>query len=142
MIERQNSVDTLMSETKAKPSFVFVDNRSERMVMLRRTIAPESGEKPPKGTPTEQESTAVGRGLNYIRAEFVAANPDMGVLGCSIADPTKFGDGEVGAVLQRCTSRQAMNEWGKLEKRPRVVDQIRARLTKPAVPVQTEDAEA
>lgn len=130
MIERRNSVDTV-AETKTKPSFVFVDNRSERLVTLRRAV---KGDEPHvAGRPTEQEHTAVGRGLNYVRADFVDANADMGLLGLGVVDPTKFSDTEVAIVLQRCTSRQAMIEWGKRETRAHVADKIRARLAKPAV---------
>lgn len=113
---------------KPRPAFVFVDNSTERLLVLRRPVPPADGEETPKGQPTAQEETMVGRGLNYVRVEYVEANPDMYLLGAMPIDPTKIPDGDVARQLHRCTSRQAMHEWTKTEKRTKVVDQIKARL--------------
>ena len=83
----------------------------------------------------------VGRGLNYVRADYVEANLDMDAFGVSLVDPCKIADHEVERVLHRSTSRQAIVAWGKLEKRPKVLEQIRARLNR-STPSAEIDAEA
>ncbi len=117
-----------MSDKPSSPKFAFVHNTSERLVMLRRP----TGEAPIKGQPTGQEATAVGRGICYVRQEYVDANPDMGVLGLELVDPTRIPDAAVPEMLRRCTSRQALHMWAGLEKRPKIIDMIKARLAKPA----------
>lgn len=126
-----------MSIDKQKPQFVFVDNTTERMLTLRRSTAATDH---PKGQPPPQESTMLGRGLNYVRADYVAANPRMSMLGAVLVDPTKIPENEVKAKLHRCTSRQAMIEWGRLEKRGPVLSAIKAWLNKstPAADVDNE----
>ena len=117
------------------PAFVFVDNPTERLLHLHRVAVASQV----RGQTPEIESTAIGRGLNYVRADYVAANPDLG-FGMTLVDPCKIHDGDVARVLHRCTSRQAITEWGRLEKRPAVVSQIKARLNRntPAVDVDAE----
>lgn len=116
-----------MTDPKKPPTFVFVDNRTERLIKLSRKA--ESGAR---------EHTYLGRGLNFTRAEYIAANPEHTDLGLAIADPSTFGAGEVEHVLQRCTSRQALHEWAKIEKRPQVVAKIKARLDKRPAPAEDE----
>jgi hypothetical protein len=134
-IEPDANIDTNKAK-KAGPSFVFVDNSTERLLALRRNG------KAPKGTAPPQEETFLGRGLNYVRADYVEANPDMDAFGMSLVDPCKIPDGMVAGVLQRCTSRQAMLAWGKLEKRPKVIAQIKARLNRAPTTAEDESAEA
>lgn len=115
-----------MSAPKTSPPFVFVDNLTERLIMLRRPIKGEAI----KGQPTAQESTMVGRGLNYVRADYVEANLDLDTFGMALVDPCKIAEHDVDRVLHRCTSRQAIVAWGKLEKRPKVLASIKARLNR------------
>jgi hypothetical protein len=120
-----------MADKPQPPPFVFVDNSSERMIILRRTIDPHT-----------QESTMVGRGLNYVRADYVDANRDaMGGLGLRVVDPTTYAEGEVAEVLRRGTSRQAFSEWGKREKRAAVISKIKARLNGAQPEPQPTDAD-
>lgn len=129
--------DTTADKKKDKgPAFVFVDNSTERLITLRRNG------KAPKGTAPPQEETMLGRGLNYVRADYVDANPDMNMIGLVLADPCKIPDGAVASVLQRGTSRQAFLAWAKIEKRPKVVEQIKARLSRVATTAEDESAEA
>lgn len=124
-------------KTKAKLEFLFVDNPHERMIVLRRRA---SKDKTPKGVAPVLESTNVGRGLGYVRAEYLEG-PGANLFGIRQIDPTQIPDGDVARMLQRCTSRQAMIEWRRIEKRPRVVEAISARLAnKAAAPDPDEDA--
>lgn len=120
------------------PAFVFVDNASERMIFLRRVVS----NSPKEGIPPKRESTMVGRGLNYVRADYVAANPDMDTFGLRIVDPTRYAESEVAEALRRGTSKQAFAEWGKLEKRATVITKIKARLNGAQAQAAEADAEA
>jgi hypothetical protein len=127
------------TETKTKPRFVFVDNPTERLLSLRRA----SG-KAPKGAPPPQEKTAIGLGLNYVRADYVSGTTELG-FGMTLVDPTKIPDGLVAAAVKRCTSRQAMHAWAKIEKRPKVIELLKARLSRapaPAAEIDRDSAEA
>lgn len=128
----------MSSDKKPAPTFVFVDNTTERMITLRRAIKSDAHVV---GQPTAQESTMVGRGLCYVRADYVEANLDMDTMGLALVDPCKIPDHEVKRVLDRSTSRQAIAAWGKLEKRPKVIELIKARLNRGA-PAAEIDAEA
>lgn len=122
-----------MAENKPTPTaFVFVDNSSERMIVLRRRLDAHT-----------QESTMIGRGLNFVRADYVDANRDaMGGLGLRVVDPTTYADGEVAEVLRRGTSKQAFGEWGKREKRAAVITKIKARLNGAQAQAAEVDVEA
>jgi hypothetical protein len=121
---------------KPRPTFIFVDNPTERLLSLRRV----SGEAP-KGQPAPQEKTAIGRGLNYVRSDYVSSHTELG-FGMTVVDPCKIPDGMVATVLQRCTSRQAMIAWSKVEKRAKVIEQIKARLNRAPTTAEDESAEA
>lgn len=124
-----------MSDNKPKPpDFVFVDNTADRMVAMRRALPARAGETP------VIESTVLGRGLNWVRAEYVDAAA-LAMFGGAVVDPTKIPDALVGAAVQRCTSRQALIEWRRSEKRPGALALLRARLDKPAVASDENEAE-
>lgn len=123
-----------MSDKKTPPLFVFIDNPTERLLALRRVTGPA-----PKGQPAPQERTAIGRGLNYVCADYVSDKTPL-AFGMSVVDPTKIPEHDVARQLQRCTSRQAMHEWAKLEKRPNVLAQIKARLNRNSVAASTDDS--
>lgn len=136
MSDTETSPDANDSKRKGAPAFVFVDNKTERLLGLRRNG------KAPKGVAPPQEETFLGRGLNYVRADYVEANPDLESFGMALVDPCKITDGAVKDVLHRCTSRQAIAAWGKLEKRPRVLEQIKARLSRVATTAEDESENA
>jgi hypothetical protein len=123
-----------MSDKKT-PAFVFIDNPTERLLSLRRVCGDA-----PKGQPAPQEKTAVGRGLNFVRADYISASTPLG-FGMTVIDPTKILEHDVARQIHRCTSRQALAEWGKIEKRAGVLAQIKARLNR-NTPAAEADAEA
>lgn len=122
-----DTTDTTDGKKRKAPAFVFADNRTERLTKLSR-----------KTSSGERENTYLGRGLNYVRAEYIAATPEHVEFGIALVDPSSFSAGEVEAVLQRCTSRQAMHEWAKIEKRPNVLAKIKHRLENKPAPSNDE----
>lgn len=118
-----------MTEKKSTPHSLFVDNPTERMISIHRRL----DEPLRPGQPPRLESVVIGRGLNYVRSDVAAAVP-AGSFGLRAVDPLQCSEADAAALMARCTSRHALGEWAKQERRPVVQAALRERLDRRSAP--------